>query len=333
MFPADRRPPLPSYALYWTSVAAVLWDDAMPQSLDAEQQQALVDWLHWGGQLILSGPDTLDTLRDSFLAPYLPAVSAGTRQLTRDDLAPLVAAWTVRGHDAGVVPLSLGGRGQGEGDNRGRPMPAPGSPLAPGSLASDSWPGVRLEKHPQAQYVPGCGELLVERRVGRGRVVLSAFRLSGRELVTWPGWDNFFNACLLRRPARVYRADPDAAESPRLEWAGRTADRFDPQLVCNLRYFTRDTGRSFADLAPDMGPPDAPGDPVAAEEDRQHGSGVAAWNDFNAVAAAARDALRNAARIEIPTRSFVVWVVAIYLAVLVPLNWLVFRLLGRVEWA
>ena len=302
-FPADRRPPLPTYALYWTSIAALLWDDAVPQNLDTEQQQALLDWLHWGGQLILSGPETLDALRDSFLAPYLPATAAGTRQLTRQDLAPLSAAWTVAGsHDVA-------------------------SPLA----SEQPWPGVRLEKDPQAQYVPGCGELLVERRVGRGRVVLSAFRLSGRELVTWPGWDNFFNACLLRRPARVYRADADGGT--RLEWAGQVADRFDPQLVSNLRYFTRDTGRSFADLAPDASASRAPIDPFATEQRRPQGTGVAAWNDFNAVAAAARDALRNAARIEIPPRSFVVWVVVAYLVVLVPLNWLFFRLLGRVEWA
>ena len=62
-------------------------------------------------------------------------------------------------------------------------------------------------------------------------------------------------------------------------------------------------------------------------------SGVAAWNDFNPVAQAAREALQDAARIEIPTREFVLWVVAGYLLVLVPLNWLVFRGLGRVEWA
>ena len=306
IFPADRRPPLPPNALCWTSIACLLWDDALPQSLDLQQQQALLDWLHWGGQLILSGPDTLDTLRDSFLAPYLPATATGTRQLTRQDLEALGEAWTT-----GVR------RGAGQGTR---------APLA----ADQPWPGLRLEKHPQAQYVPRCGELLVERRVGLGRVVLSAFRLSGRELVTWPGFDNFFNACLLRRPSRVYRADSDTGE-PRLDWAGQVADRFDPQLICNLRYFTRDTGRSFADLAPDL--------VAAAEaglsENGRHpqGAGVAAWNDFNAVAAAARTALRNAARIEIPERSFVVWVVAIYLLVLVPLNWLFFRVVGRVEWA
>ena len=80
-----RRPPLPDGALFWTSIAYVLWDDVEPGSLTAEQQTALVDWLHWGGQLIVSGPDTLDTLRGSFLADYLPAAADGTRELTERD--------------------------------------------------------------------------------------------------------------------------------------------------------------------------------------------------------------------------------------------------------
>ena len=35
----------------------------------------LVDWLHWGGQIIISGPKSLDLLRGkTFLGPYLPAL-------------------------------------------------------------------------------------------------------------------------------------------------------------------------------------------------------------------------------------------------------------------
>ena len=71
------RLPLPSQALLWTSIACVLWDNVDAAALDSQQQQALLDWLHWGGQLILSGPDTLDALGHSFLAPYLPATAGG----------------------------------------------------------------------------------------------------------------------------------------------------------------------------------------------------------------------------------------------------------------
>ena len=71
------RLPLPSQALLWTSIACVLLDDVDAAALDSQQQQAMLDWLHWGGQLILSGPDTLDSLGHSFLAPYLPATAGG----------------------------------------------------------------------------------------------------------------------------------------------------------------------------------------------------------------------------------------------------------------
>ena len=48
--------PLPAEWLCWTTLAYIVWDDIDPTVLNAEQQQALLDWLHWGGQIILSGP-------------------------------------------------------------------------------------------------------------------------------------------------------------------------------------------------------------------------------------------------------------------------------------
>ena len=62
-------------------------------------------------------------------------------------------------------------------------------------------------------------------------------------------------------------------------------------------------------------------------------SGVAAWNDNGAASEAARHALTEAAGIQIPRGEFVLQVLGVYLLVLVPLNWLFFWLLGRVEWA
>ena len=65
--------PLSDNPLTWTSIAYMLWDEVDPQLFTPEQERALVDWLHWGGQLIVSGPDSLDLLKGSFLEPYLPA--------------------------------------------------------------------------------------------------------------------------------------------------------------------------------------------------------------------------------------------------------------------
>jgi hypothetical protein len=304
---AGRRSVVPAHPLLWTSIAYVLWDDAEPGMLDPAQQQALLDWLHWGGQLILSGPDTLDTLRDSFLAPYLPAVAAGTCELRKEDFAEL-GAWS-------------------------------GKPIRP-LLPVRAWTGVKLQKHPQAQDVPGAGKLLVERRVGRGRIVASTFRLSQREFTDWladrRGSDEFFNACLLRRPSRKYAEGSDG--EVQLQWADG-GPRLDARRVSQLRYFTRDTGVPLGQYGADVagGNPDSAALPpfagLPSDDLPPAGPGVAAWNDFNPVAQAARENLQNAARIEIPKRSFVLWVVAGYLLVLVPANWAVFRSLGRVEWA
>ena len=65
--------PLPRHALYWSTIAYLIWDDLDPDRLDIDQQTAMIDWLHFGGQLILSGPDCLQRLEKSFLADYLPA--------------------------------------------------------------------------------------------------------------------------------------------------------------------------------------------------------------------------------------------------------------------
>lgn len=321
-----RRTPLPSCGLLWTSIAYLLWDDADPEALNLDQRVALLDWIHWGGQLIVSGPETLDTLGASFLADYLPATSGGNRDLAEPDLAEINRHWT--------LPF------------RGRE----GRRLAP----TTKWSAVRLKLHPEAEYVATTGGLLAERRIGRGRIVLSAFKLSGRELVAWPGFDGFFNGCLLRRPARRFEGAPDEFF---VNWAGaRSAavgraahGQFDTERLCGLRYFSRDAGRRAVDYVwPDrmaaedlVGPgptlevapgPD-PGFVESFEPVPVPGKNVAAWNDFGAVADAARQSLSQATGIEVPERSFVVWIVAGYLIVLVPVNWLVFRILGRVEWA
>ncbi len=319
---ADRRATLPLYALFWTSIAYVLWDDADPDALNPEQQLALVDWLHWGGQLIISGPESLDTLGNSFLAPYLPATSEGTRELVAADFEELNNWWGYEGR-------------------QGRRKLVPVEP----------WSGVKLRQAPQARGVPGTGRLLVERRVGRGRIVVSAFALDHPELTDWPGFDSLFNACLLGRPGREFLGDFDV----QVTWAGAKvpdADgtfrpnkraQLDPRLVCKLRYFTRDTGEKTlpaVEAAPMPYSVAGRGAGVGAFDETALGDGeiifgpdVASWCDFNAVAGAARQSLRKAAQIEIPERTFVVWVVGAYLLVLVPFNWAVFRLLGRVEWA
>lgn len=298
---AEKQTTLPAYSLFWTSTAAILWDDAEPDALSSDQKTALLDWLHWGGQLIISGPDSLGTLKTSFLAPFLPATGGAARPLEAAELQDLSRHW----------PLQEAQR------------PVPTFPLKP----AHPWQGITLERHPEAGFVPGTGELVAERRVGRGRVVITAFPLNGSDVTGWRGFDAFFNACLLGHPGRTF-AD-NAEGGAKLCWRSGEEIR-DPRRLSQLRYFTRDTGRKFVAVKEPNDASLAMADEVLAGPPP---TDVASWCDSNEVARLARGTLKDAARIEIPSPLFVVGIVTVYLIVLVPLNWLIFRVLDRIEWA
>ncbi len=311
---ADRVIPLPDNPLTWTSIAYVLWDEVDPKLFTPEQARALVDWLHWGGQLIVSGPDSLNRLRGSFLEPYLPATSGGSRQIAADDLRELNRNWMIH-------------------------SPHGGQPLAP----KPPWSGIELVESPDQKKLDLLGRttggLIVERRVGRGRIVVSAMQLAERDLVNWKsGFESLFNGGILRRPQREYR--PGYYGDLTLAWADPELinRRLDARLTTGLRYFTRDLGVDTNYRYVDVTDPNIaaglPGQPPIRElRPPENAGGLGAWNDFSATASAARESLVDAAGVEVPDTSFVVICLTMYLVALVPLNWLVFNAIGRVEWA
>ena len=361
--PSNHRPDLPANALYWTSIAYLLWDDSDPTLWDLDQQQAVVDWLHWGGQIIISGPEALEQLQGSFLRPYLPATVEKARTFAAADLKGL-KYWAV---DSGSLPKLA------------RP-----------------WTGAVLKKaqDPNVAGLPDeKDDLVIERRVGRGRTVVTAFRIAAPEFAAWEGCDCFFNACLLRRGPREFSTNSLGEKAVRWAGAAEGTPPRPPKTARNnrelakaigfsvngtpayspapifvstngtlkdaatntaVRYFSRDAGVRFDEYATDDSGGHASGAAsagplgnsagmvqnngalaAAANEDEtdDSASGLGTWNDYSPVAVAARKALDNASGIKVPQRSFIVWVVVGYLCVLVPANWLVFRLIGRVEWA
>jgi len=319
---SDRRIPLPPQGLAWTPIAYLLWDGLRPDQLTLDQQQAMLDWLHWGGQIIVSGPNSLDLLRGSFLEPYLPALAAQAVPLPAERFEELNQGWSlVSKRKKAAAALTV----------------PPGKTLV----------GVQLEPHPEAVPIPSTGGLVFERQVGAGRIVVTAFSLSDRAVLTWGSFDSFFNACLLRRPHRVFSLSPEGEVDT--QWADFPgyANMRDASFVTGLRYFSRDAG-AVATAKP-VPPPKPIPDPEAASARRDPAAGplalspvtpaaanqvqVAAWSDTSPVSEAARQTLREAAGIKIPEAGFVFRVLVIYLLVLVPVNWLVFRVLGRVEWA
>lgn len=332
----DRIAPLPTNPLTWTTIAYILWDDADPNMLTPDQAQAMLDWLNWGGQLIVSGPNTLEKLKGSFLEEYLPATVGRTVEIDQAAIDEINDYWAVPDKQT---------------DGRHTLDVLPGKPLV----------GIQLDKHPLATSVTNTGGLVMERQIGGGRIVVTAFSLSERTIVNWPSFDSFFNGCLLRRPRRIFRYDNLLPDARWVDYHGSLAT--DARLVTTLRYFTRDIGHYASLVRPHnyIEPGEEPDKQVetepfdAAEQQRakltqadvhptnddthfmgypfRPKSGMAAWNDQSGASDAAREALKVAAGISIPKGDFVLKVLAVYLIVLAPLNWGFFRLMGRVEWA
>lgn len=309
--------PLPSNVLTWTSVAYVVWDEVNIERMDPAQREALVDWIHWGGRLIINGPDSLDALRGSFLKDYLP-VDVGDRKSFDDAaLAEFSNHWSARS----------------------------GGNSLKGIAVTKPWSGVTLTPRPGAVALPHAESLFYERGVGAGSIVVSAIQLGERDLVNWPGFDGFLNGALLRRPPREFRVENQNNAFVGLQslWVGAHDRVRDAYFTTPMRWFARDAATMANAQVKTAGY-----DPNNQQSVQQwmQGSmivedqlvadrpgGLGEWNEFGPVAQAGRDALVEAAGVRVPGSSFVLICLGIYLVVLVPLNWMVFYALGRVEWA
>ena len=335
--------PLPQHSLNWTTIAYLIWDDLDPTTLTPEHQDAILDWLHFGGQLIVSGPDSLDKLQSSFLGKYLPAQFDSTQNLTNEDLKELNENWTVPSTKTKAATREL--------------------------RLSDTVPllGVTFKPHTESNFVEGTGEIAIERQIGRGRIVVTSFSLNSPIVRSWRSFKSFLNGALLRKPARYFNKTP-AAETV-FEWANDGTSILDPMINSTVRFLARDLSRKGTKTGAEglLAAPDeeegsnffgyAQTIPTLEQElrlaksankkagrnleDQWHyggfqdavESGTGGWNDNSGVALAARQSLQEAAGITPPSSGFVLKMLTVYLIVLVPLNWLIFRLMGRVEYA
>lgn len=335
----DKRPPLPANPLAWTSIAVILWDDIDPAKLDGPQQQAMLDWLHWGGHLVISGPNSLDRLKGSFLEPFLPATPKQSVNLTQASFDELNRHWSLKIARKPQINRDL-------------------------TLVKEIV-GVELDLAPHGEFLPKTGELVAAGRVGQGKIVVTGFSLASGALQTWKNFDGFVNGALLLRPARQFQQSADQS-SFQVAWAEPELKDFrrDARLISNLRYFSRDVGFLDDDGKPDernglhpyidlsLNKSDSQFNQGSAEpllssglepgkEDNERfagyvavpKAGVGSWNDFSGAAIVARKHLTDAAGVKIPTVDFVAKVLGIYLLILVPLNWTIFRSMRRVEWA
>lgn len=170
--------------------------------------------------------------------------------------------------------------------------------------------------HPLATPIRDTAETVLVRQAGRGQVVLTRFDLTSDWLRGWRSRDSFFNAALLGRPGRSYRTLAGVVQQQYLHEP--EAERNEIAFNTGFRLLARD-GRLLGD---------SPAEFVVHPT-----QGMAGWRDDSDVATLAVQTLRTEAGVEIPPRRFVLQSLALYMLVLVPLNYLLFRLLGRLEWA
>lgn len=305
------KPLVADTVLGWTTTAYVIWDDLDPGLLSSRQQEALIDWLHLGGQLIISGGSAATRLDQSFLAPYLPADVVGSAQIT--DLSKLssnyLTARTIEKQTAAPKPIPI----------------LPSKPVYFAKLA----PRPESDKVEDADLI-GDLPLAVERRVGRGRIVMAAFSLYQPDLVlNWrEGYDTFWCNRLLKIDETI----PNAAFQIGGNVA-RTYVRLPARKLSRFRLLARDFGAGPYRPRPVAGEQPNPGgdilgatmfSPLDPREVVEKES-VAEWRDKTFVPAAARQTLLDATGIKIPPPDFVLAAAISYLVVLVPLNWLICR--------
>jgi hypothetical protein len=313
-----EKPALSAHPLTWTTISHLIWDDYSPEFLNSGQQQAMIDWLHWGGQLIIVSRvgSSLAPLQEGFLSAYLPATPSGKNfTLKPDELAILAEKyraplWPGEWQDMleanGVSPQvamdSVPPRYH-------RPEVISAPPTRPviltGLTPAEGSTPIYLDKEDGPM-------LAVERRVGRGRITVVAFRPTDPSLIPWGGFDTLVRRVVMRRQEEVI------SESER---RGKSYAFLNAQKLCWFRLLGRDLN---AAPPPETQNPSS-GETVMPQEP------VAAWVDTNpaGLPVSARKALEVASGITIPPHTFVLRVMLAYIVALVPLNWLVCRYLLR----
>jgi hypothetical protein len=333
------KPLFSSHPLTWTPISHVIWDQLPPEKLGVAQQQAMLDWLHWGGQLVIvggAGP-AFAPLRESFLAPYLPAEPTGENvSRSGEQLKALSEAYPPPAAASEPDEVFAMNTPVNEAWNAAGRRYRPTAPIRATEKKPIFFTG--LQPRPGSTVIglggPGDPPIGVEWHVGRGRVLMLAVSLTDPDFAGWPGFDTFVRRVVLRRPEEKLAANFQLAANGTLSPA-RYADLRGPDLT-TVRYLARDLGAPSRrvldeDGQPRMTPTSFPTRGVGEPEFEEP---VGEWLDSAVLPDLARQKLEQASGIEIPGPDFVLKVILAYLVTIVPLNWLICRyVLGKREWA
>ena len=308
--------PLAETMLDWTATSVLLWDDLDANKLTPDQQKAIMDWIHFGGQLIVNGGPASDALSKTQLAGLLPMQPKSAIELDPDSVVKLLSGWGVPKDPSTQKQIALAKEEPGIGLD--------------GVLADD------------AQSLPGTGNLVVDRVVGRGRVVQTRFDLTADWIREWESYNSFVNGAILARPRREFKGQGSIYDSiavPTQRFADLPNVVTDARLNSSFRLFARDaTLRMPVVVASESEIDDrvpTSFEPAFLDEltFKDPVCGTSSWTDSSDTVSLYNRVLKEESGIEIPQSSLVVKSLGWYLLFLVPINYIVFRLMGRLEYA
>ncbi|MEO1616722.1 MAG: hypothetical protein AAFV88_12770 [Planctomycetota bacterium] len=290
---------LPETVLDMTSIGVIFWDDVSEDALTPAQQTALSDWLHLGGRLIVNGPSGSEAFANSSLADALPLKPTSNIELSGDAAEGLLRSWSVASDRSVEKQVQLV---QSESSR----------------VSIDG----RLSKG--ASSIDQTESLVLRKRLGRGQVIQPRFDLTSNWVTDWESYDSFFSGVILGRPPRQYK--PSSIEELDHIFVG-TDKAADAAVNTNLRIAARDL------LLQSEEKPRLSGSDFDDHHRVDAVTGLGAWADDSDVVSNLRRSIQSEAGIEIPGSDLVLRSLAIYLVLLVPANYLVFRLLNRLEYA
>ena len=326
------RPFLSPHPLTWTTMSHVVWEGFSPELLGRggfSVQQAMLDWVQWGGQLVvLANAPNAGLIEDSTLGPYLPAkISGQVETLTEKDLDDLSQSFPppVWGKDLEEYEIPLGlvvGPGN-EMQPQAPPIPPRFKAIEP-IRPADSRPITAAVLEPIADrgavVIPFSAEnprvLAIERRVGRGRITVVSINPNDPTLTAWPGLDTLLRTVVFRRAEEKW----DRIDTNRYAYTPLGA-----RDLSWVRYTARDLGTT---PPPERSDPSAV--PGSTSDLRFSKQPVAAWIDTTSeIPNLSRVTLEKSSGITIPSNRFVLRVMLAYLLALSPLNWLLCRFILR----
>jgi len=292
----DLGQSIPNQLMTMTSISHMVINDVSLNTLPEDHQKAILDWLYFGGTIIINGPDAIAGIESSILKTYAPIQQTSSTTLTQGQIDKLndTNSWRIRyAKTPSKDAIAF--------------KPSESISILQGQLAEDS------------SWITDLEGLVAERLVGQGRIVMTSFPMNHTALVNWPSYSALIQNAILRKPARRVNLEPEFQLVYDESSSGRETD---PKLTTRLRLWARDLVGSSSS---------APKESMANPSSKV--SSYGAWNSESLVTNTSSSYLKKLSGINVPNLSTILkWLLG-YLIVLVPMNWLVFRLLGRLELA